>query len=280
MPELKDVERVARQVVQSTRYSLRSRASGHRPYLAFARSARHTYEVMGPGTDIVIDGFPRTANTFATLAFQSAQDPPVTIAHHLHSAAHLIEAANLGLPAVVLTRDPLGTVISEAIRKQPVFIRTVLAAYCRFYSALLPFLDRLVVGEFDTVTTDLGSVIRELNARFGTSFRPFVHTDDEVAFVFRAIDERERRPSRSEVDRYLAGQMSRSDFERFLDEAEAKAGGIRIPEDAVPRPSEARASRTAELARALDHPSLGPLRRQAERLHARVAAAARAPSPD
>jgi hypothetical protein len=282
MPELTDVKKVARQVVRSARYSVRSRASRRHPYLAFARSTRHTYEAVGPGTDVVIDGFPRTANTFATLAFQAAQDPPVTIAHHLHSAAHLIEAVNLGLPAIVLIRDPTGTVISEAIREQPVFLHTVLAAYCRFYEAVLPFLDRLVVGEFDTVTNDLGPVIRELNTRFGTSFRPFVHSEDEVDFVFRAIDERERRPWRAEVDRYLSGRMRRSDFARFLDEAEveAKASDIQVPEDAVPRPSEARAGRKVQVARALGHPSLGPIRRRADRLYAQVVAAAKAPLPE
>src|SRR5262245_54574684 len=35
-------------------------------------------------TDAVIEGFPRSANTFAAAAFALAQTTPVRLAHHLH----------------------------------------------------------------------------------------------------------------------------------------------------------------------------------------------------
>src|SRR5205814_3293356 len=58
-------------------------------------------------TEVVIEGFPRSGNTFAVAAFHYAQRPrDVKIAHHAHVPAQLLSAVRLGLPAVVLVRDP------------------------------------------------------------------------------------------------------------------------------------------------------------------------------
>src|SRR5580658_8003661 len=77
-------------------------------YLAFARRkyTGHNVEVIGPRTELVIDGFTRSATTFAVYAFQLAQDTPVQLAHHLHAPAQLIRAARRGVPAVALIRKP------------------------------------------------------------------------------------------------------------------------------------------------------------------------------
>lgn len=40
--------------------------------------------VVARDTEIVIEGYPRSANTFAVAAFLLAQGRPVKIAHHLH----------------------------------------------------------------------------------------------------------------------------------------------------------------------------------------------------
>ena len=43
-------------------------------------------------TELVIEAFPRSANTFATVAFQLSQPAPVRVAHHLHAPAQVTEA--------------------------------------------------------------------------------------------------------------------------------------------------------------------------------------------
>src|SRR5215210_2906944 len=44
-------------------------------------------------TQIVIEGFPRSGNTFAVVAFEQAQRESVRVAHHLHMPAQVIRAA-------------------------------------------------------------------------------------------------------------------------------------------------------------------------------------------
>ena len=95
--------------------------------------------VIGPATELVIEGYMRSANTFAVYAFQSAQRRPVALAHHLHAPAQLIRAARRGVPALVLIRDPEDTILSQVQWEPDISMRAALMTYVRFYRALEPY---------------------------------------------------------------------------------------------------------------------------------------------
>ena len=151
-------------------------------YLPFARQKYPgpSPEVIGPETELVIDGYTRSATTFAVYALQLSQTKPVRLAHHLHAPAQLIEAARRGVPALLLIREPQAAILSQVVREPWVSVSGALIAYSRFYTCLLPYRDRFVVGEFERVIHDFGGVVRQLNARFGTNFTEFVHTEARV----------------------------------------------------------------------------------------------------
>ena len=67
-------------------------------------------------TQLVIEGFPRSGNTFSVIAFEHAQREAVRIAHHLHVPAQIIRAARWQIPSIVLIRDPVDAVASLLIR--------------------------------------------------------------------------------------------------------------------------------------------------------------------
>src|SRR5262249_43627381 len=121
---------------------------------------------------------------------QLAQPRPVRLAHHLHAPAQLVMAAKRGVPALALIREPKGAILSQLIREPDVVMPDALVAYTRFYAKILPYRDAFVVGEFDEVTRDFGAVVRKLNARFGTGFTPFEHTDQNAAGVKALIRHR------------------------------------------------------------------------------------------
>ena len=64
-------------------------------------------------TDLCVEGFPRSANSFAVGAVEQAQDAPLSIAHHNHVPAPILNAVRRDLPTVVLIRDPVDAVISN-----------------------------------------------------------------------------------------------------------------------------------------------------------------------
>jgi hypothetical protein len=140
-------------------------------------------------TEIVIEGYPRSSNSFADAAFRVAQLPEqVQQAHHVHAPAQIIRGVKRGLPCVVLIRPPEDAVVSSAIYDPENPLRHHLRAYNRFYRSLLPHQDKFVTGLFDEVTSDFGRVIRRVNDRFGTAFAGFTHTEQgeqEVLDILR-----------------------------------------------------------------------------------------------
>ena len=64
-------------------------------YLPFARRKYPgpSPEVISSATELVIDGYTRSASTFAVYALQLAQATPVRLAHHLHAPAWPARAA-------------------------------------------------------------------------------------------------------------------------------------------------------------------------------------------
>jgi hypothetical protein len=138
-------------------------------------------------TEIVIEGFPRSANTFTVVAFRLAQQREVEIAHHLHAAAQIKRATNLKLPVIVLIREPSDAILSVAVKDQVIPISWALRSYIRFYSTIFPYLEKTVVAPFSCVTANLSDVIRCVNTKYGTSFREFMPNEDNLHLVHQAI---------------------------------------------------------------------------------------------
>jgi hypothetical protein len=145
-------------------------------------------KVFHSDTDVVIEGYPRSGNTFALAAFRHAQDREVRIANRVHAPGHVIAALDAHLPVLVLIREPEEAVVGWVLYKGNISVGQALRAYRRFYAPLIPHRDRLVIASFDQVTTDFGAVIRRLNERFGTSFAEFEHTQENVHRLFEAME--------------------------------------------------------------------------------------------
>jgi hypothetical protein len=163
------------------------------PNLYFPRFVKQNphlaYLCVSRDTEIVIEGFPRCGNTFAVIAFQQAQKRKMKIAHHLHVPAQIRFATRNGIPTLVLIREPLEAISSLIVRHPERTPETCFMEYNNFYSSILPFKDKFVVSNFNETVNDLGSVTARLNERFGTSFKCFAHSEENIEAVFKKIDE-------------------------------------------------------------------------------------------
>ena len=239
---------------------------------AYLRLARRKYGhmVVADDTEAVIDGFTRSACVFASVAFQQAQDRPVRLAHLLHAPAHLIAAADRGLPCLVTIREPEAAVVSCVIREPYLTPAVVLAAWTRFYERLLPYRGGMVVGDFARVTTDLGALIEELNSRFGTAFVPFRHTPENVERVFEFIEERAARPAYEEhIGRYMSGLETAEELAAARRDAVGAGRSSAVPfEHRVARPSDSRRALRDALTAKYGDPKLDSARRRAQDVYA------------
>lgn len=175
-------------------------------------------------TDIVIEGFPRTANTFAVAAFIVAQQKPVRIAHHTHKAIQVIRAVQLGKPTIVVIRKPIDAVASLTIRQPAFSLSQGLRVYSRFYKAISPHRSGYIVAEFTEVTNDFGKVVERVNRQFGTVFQTYLHNEESLARTFELISEmhldntgesaiNERAIARPSMDRNALKVSLRAEFE-------------------------------------------------------------------
>ena len=195
------------------RYGARAVVSTHPAiYLPFARRKYGAAgSVVNPDTELVIEGFQRSGNTFAVAAFELAQGRETRTAHHLHAAAQVIAAVRMGIPILLLIRDPDEAVLSHMLREPCITPKQGLANWVRFHERVLPYRDRVVVGEFGLVTSDFGAVIAEINRRFGTAFQRFEHTEANVTACFDLIENWNRQRFGAIVESHVARPSAQRD---------------------------------------------------------------------
>lgn len=149
----------------------------------------HSERAVDDDTDIIIDGFPRSGNTFAVTAFKYAQEGDVKVSSHLHAPIEVITAVTNNIPAIVLVRDPEDAAISFMIMLSGnVSGKAALEYYIRFYESLLPYQDKFVTCSFETATTNFGLAIDAVNNKNDRSFGVFDHSQESVDNCFDIID--------------------------------------------------------------------------------------------
>lgn len=175
---------VAAVALTSTKARLKRSSSLHR--LAMEWRSRSTgSKVVRPGrTDIVIDGYPRSGNGYAVVSFMEA-NPDVArsrIVHHTHSRHTVNRAVRLGIPALVVIRDPVDAVSSRVISfgvRSSSMIDVAAAMYIDFYDGITDLLDSILLVPFeDLISVDFRELTASLNRRFDTSFNE--HFDPQV----------------------------------------------------------------------------------------------------
>lgn len=118
-------------------------------------------------TEITIDGLQRSSNTFFTDIFMRA-NPETRVAHHLHCSGQIKKSIALGIPTVVIIREPVSAACAIHVLWPYISLRRALRAYVRYYSALSPA--DSVIAFFDDITTKPDSVIDQINEQYGTQF--------------------------------------------------------------------------------------------------------------
>jgi len=144
-------------------------------------------------TEITIEGFPRSGNTFSVVAFQVAQQRPVVIARHTHAPAQVINAVNLGIPVMVLIRKPVDAISSLLIRQPHMTISQGFRSYNRYYNRIMPYKNQYIVATFDEIISNYGNAIKRINQFFGCSFKTFVHTKENIKKCFEVVEQMDKK---------------------------------------------------------------------------------------
>src|SRR5919107_4640592 len=159
------------------------------------RTHKNLVRAVTPDTQLVIEGFPRSGNSFARRAFVLAQKESsgkTRIAHNMHVPAQVVRAARWQIPTLVVIRRPRDAVLSFAVWG-PISVDQALRYYVSFYETVEKYRDAYVLGLFEEVTEDFGPVIQRLNDRFETTFSLFRHDEHNVESVLTRIERNSRK---------------------------------------------------------------------------------------
>ena len=148
---------------------------------------------MSKDTHVVIEGFPRSANSFAVDAFLANQGN-IRCATHLHSSAQVVQACRWMIPTLVLLREVGDAVCADVAFKAELasldvkslsisIINDSLNRYILFYERIAPFYGNFHIGHFPDVISDFGAVMRDFNQFFSTDYIIFDHTADSAAGI-------------------------------------------------------------------------------------------------
>ena len=139
-----------------------------------AEALRRKYNrnfICADTTDMVVEGYPRSSNTFTVdflYLLMERAGKTGHIAHHTHDVTNLLLGLKLGVPAVVLLRDPVEAVASFMIYSD-LDVTEAVQRYVDFYQPLQAVKRRTMIVPFEILTGDFNVFVSALNTRFGMS---------------------------------------------------------------------------------------------------------------
>jgi len=121
-------------------------------------------------TTIVIEGYPRSANSLMVDAFILAQGGYVPIANHSHHWGQVVDGVKKGVPVVVTIRNPIDAAASLLVRRTEINATTALSGYHTFHRNILPFKKQIHFVRFEDVIESPAQVVTQINEKFGSVF--------------------------------------------------------------------------------------------------------------
>jgi hypothetical protein len=132
------------------------------------------------GTDLVVEGFPRSGNTFTTFALDDASEQSLQIASHVHQPSQIKLALSRGLPTVLAIREPVAALSSYLVYDPNFTPSEVIREYCSYHRELVPYAPELLICDFTEITSNMASVVDRINDRFAMSISPFDQSPTNV----------------------------------------------------------------------------------------------------
>ena len=170
-------------------------------YIFYAKKYPYNRMRVTKKTTICIEGFPRSANTYAHMAFR-LNNKEVIIGHHLHVAAQILKACGYNIPTIVIIREPIEAVSSFMVFQNSRRADFYLKTYINFYKKILPLKSQFIITDFKTVVSNLDKVIRAVNSKFRTNFNEIHDLKKHEKEIKEKIEEVNKR--------FFAGQTKTS----------------------------------------------------------------------
>lgn len=186
-------------LLKNTRYFTRVKLGQHRiGYEILRRIPTFSEKCVQGDTECVIEGFPRSGNSFFLSVFKK-WNPDVRVAHHVHVPQQVLCGLQKGLPVIVLIRNPIDALSSLLIADNSLSLTLAIESYLGFHEKVLPVIEKTTIGRFEESTTRPQEIIKKMNA---SSKKQYLIKDilskEEEEVIFKNLIEHNKRMKQSE----------------------------------------------------------------------------------
>jgi len=147
--------------------------------------------IVSKSTELVIEGYPRSGNTYAIAAFQFSQSRTINVASHVHMIIQLKLGIKWNIPTIVIVREPIDAIISFIIRED-VSPRFAIFYYKNYYEYVKEILSKIVVIRFSELVNDFNILIKKVNQRYKTNYKGLVNTVENNNEIFKVVKEMDK----------------------------------------------------------------------------------------
>jgi len=130
----------------------------------FTQGAWRERKFVSSSTDVCVEAFPGSGSSFVSNSLRMAVDRPANIESHFHQTVQLKRALGLGVPVIVLVRDPAGACASLKSKDPRLAEWIILLRWIHYHRWLARHLDTLDVFLFDDLIADVDILRRQSRA--------------------------------------------------------------------------------------------------------------------
>jgi hypothetical protein len=138
-------------------------------------------------TELIVEGFPRSGNTFTVFALQNAAKNQIRLSSHVHHPSQVKLAVERGLPTVLVVREPIAVLSSYLTYGEHGRPADVFKEYHSYHQELIPYADRVLIVDFEEITSDMSAIVDRINQRFSMEIPPFDQSPENIDHVFAEI---------------------------------------------------------------------------------------------
>lgn len=159
-------------------------------YLSIFKMKRPSF-VVDRETEIVVEGFPRSGNSFLEAYLYWSFGRSLRVAHHTHAWAHVHKAITLHKPCLVLVREPDDCVRSLLLKAPELFTaKAAYDEYSEFYENILSLVTKyIVLVPFNVATTAPEMAVNAMMKLGIWDINPKIPGEMDKLSVLRIVDE-------------------------------------------------------------------------------------------
>ena len=159
-------------LIKKIRFNVKSLLSKYfKSFVHFISYIKYPNSTFSNHTEITMDGFQRSGNSFGTYLFINSNKDS-KIAHHRHINTQIIYSAKNEVPVILFIRKPIDTIISTYFfEDHQVSIKTIIKSWIDFHKPLIKYKKNMVISNFEKTINNFDEVIIELNNKYNTDFK-------------------------------------------------------------------------------------------------------------